>query len=465
MDKVFASPEHAIADIENGASIAIAGFSVGHRFATSLILALRDKGTTDLTIVCNSLGGSGEIRGQILAENNQVKRLIAAFSVRPGLPTASEDQITAGKMAVELVPQGVLVERCRAGGAGIPAFYSPTGVGTELSEGREIREFNGKPHVLEYAIQVDYALMRGYRADRLGNVQFRGSSQNFNPSFAKAARIAIVEVDEIVEPGVIPPELIDLPGIFVKRVVKTTQGADVKIVGRTERRPSDKPRLYNGKPALTRAGIAKRCAALIKDGAYVNLGSGIPTLVSNYLQDRDVVLHAENGMLGYGHMASTDAEIDPDIYNAAGQFVTLETGASFFDSVTSFEMARGGWLDTVILGAYEVDQTGSVANWSTSPDVKKGGIGGAMDLVSGTNDLIIVMEHTDSKGRPKLRRQCTYPLTGKRCVTYVVTDLALLRWDKERFVLDEVAPGFTAEEVIALTEMDIGIGPNVGTMA
>ena len=461
MDKVVASPEQAVADVSNGATIAIAGFSVGHRFATSLILALRDKGTRDLTLVCNSLGDPGATRGQILAERKQVKKLIAAFSVRPGTPTASEEQITAGTMEVELVPQGILVERCRAGGAGIPAFYSPTSVGTDLTKGKEIREFNGRAYVLEHAIHVDYAFLRGYRADRLGNVQFRGGSQNFNPSFAKAARVAIVEVDEILEPGGIAPELIDLPGIFVSRVVKTTQTFD--LWRRPERRPSDKPRLYNGKPALTRAGIAKNAGRLVKDGTYVNLGVGIPTMVSNYLLGRDVILHAENGVLGYGRMVSDEHDIDPDIYNAAGQFVALTPGASFFDSVTSFEMARGGKIDTVILGAYEVDATGSVANWSTA-DAKRGGIGGAMDLLSGKGDLIIVMEHTDSKGRPKLRQQCTYPLTGKACVSYVVTDLALLRWDTNRFVLDEVAPGFTPQEVIALTEMDIAVGPNVRTM-
>jgi 3-oxoacid CoA-transferase len=461
MNKVFASPAQAIADIKDGATIAIAGFSVGHRFATSLILALREKGTKELCLVCNSLGDPGATRGQILAENKQVKKLIAAFSVRPGTPTASEDQIVSGEMAVELVPQGILVERCRAGGAGIPAFYSPTSVGTALAEGREIREFDGKPHVLEQAIHVDYAFLRGYRADLLGNVQFRGGSQNFNPSFAKAARVAIVEVDEIVEPGVIPPELINLPGIFVSRVVKTTEKFD--LWRRPERRPSDKPRLYNGKPGLTRAGIAKNAARLVRDGTYVNLGVGIPTMVSNYLVERDVILHAENGVLGYGRMLSEEHEVDPDIYNAAGQFVALKPGASFFDSVTSFEMARGGRIDTVILGAYEVDQTGSVANWSTA-DAKRGGIGGAMDLLSGKGDLIIVMEHSDSKGRAKLRKKCTYPLTGKGCVSYVVTDLALLRWHDGRFVLDEVAPGFTPREVVELTEMELTIAPSVRAM-
>jgi 3-oxoacid CoA-transferase len=186
-------------------------------------------------------------------------------------------------------------------------------------------------------------------------------------------------------------------------------------------------------------------------------------MVSNYLEGRDVILHAENGVLGYGRMVSDENEIDPDIYNAAGQFVALNRGASFFDSVASFEMARGGRIDTVILGAYEVDQQGSVANWSTA-DAKRGGIGGAMDLLSGKGDLIIVMEHVDSKGRPKLRGACTYPLTGKACVSYVVTDLALLRWERDRFVLDAVAPGFTPKDVIALTEMELAVPPSVRTM-
>ena len=137
MNKIVDSPEEALADIKDGAVVAIAGFSVAHRFATSLILALRDKGTKNLTLVCNSLGDPGAQRGQILAENKQVKKLIAAFSVRPGTPTASEEQIAKGEMEVELVPQGILVERCRAGGAGIPAFYSPTSVGTDLVAGRE----------------------------------------------------------------------------------------------------------------------------------------------------------------------------------------------------------------------------------------------------------------------------------------------------------------------------------------
>ena len=464
MDKVIASTAEAIADIPDGATIAIAGFGVGHRFATSLIVALRDKGSKNLSVVCNSLGGPGQLRGQILAENKQVRKLIAAFSDRPGMKTASEEQIIAGELISELVPQGILVERCRAGAAGLPAFYSPTGVDTALADGKEIRYFDGKPFVLEHAIHLDYALLRAHRADRAGNLQFRGGSQNFNPSFAKAARVAIVEVDEIVEVGEIPPSLVDLPGIFVTRVVKSTLTLDPSTMKGTSglRRAADTARLYNGKSALTRAGIAKRAARIVKEGSYVNLGTGIPTQVSNFLQGRDVFLHAENGILGYGEMV-TGKDIDPDYYNAGGQFVALVPGASFFDSVTSFEMARGGKIDTVILGAYEVDQHANLANWSRS-DATRGGIGGAMDLVAGKSELIVVMEHCDSKNNPKLRRQCTFPLTGKACVDWVVTDLALLHWTNGKYVLEEVAPGFSADEVIKLTEMEVVAAPNVGVM-
>ncbi len=461
MDKVVASPELALADIKDGASVALAGFGLAHRFPNSLLYALKDKGTRDLTIVCNSLGAPGE-KGQMLVENKQVKKIVAAFSTRAGMKTAAEEQIITGELDVELVPQGILVERCRAGGAGIPAFYSPTGADTDLAAGKDVRYFDGKAHVLEHAIHLDYALLSAYRADRAGNVQFRGGSRNFNPSFAKAARIAIVEVDEILEIGQLPPEQIDLPGIFITRVVKNVHPIDGRTLSRGGKRPADSAREYNGKLGLTRAGIARNAAKIVKSDSYVNLGTGIPTQVSNFLEGRGVWLHAENGVLGYGGMV-TGEDIDPDVYNAGGQFVSMVPGTSFFDSVTSFEMARGGHIDTVILGAYEVDEHANVANWSIA-DARRGGIGGAMDLVAGSADLIIVMEHTDSKYRPKLRRQCTYPLTGKQCVDWVVTDLAVLHWVDGRFVLEAVAPGFTAEEVIALGEMKFDISPTLKTM-
>ncbi|MBI3965898.1 MAG: 3-oxoacid CoA-transferase subunit A [Chloroflexi bacterium] len=463
MDKVMASPADAIADLAEGASIAIAGFGLSHRFPSSLLAATRDKGTKNLCLVCNSLGAADELRAQMLVNNGQVNRLIVSFSARPGMPSRAEELIAAGEVSVELVPQGTLVERLRAGGAGLAAFFTPTGAGTPIAAGKEVRYFDGKPYVLETALRVDYAFLRAHRADRMGNLQVRGGSQNFNPSFATGARVAIAEVDEIVEVGEIPPDQVGLPGVFISRVVKSTVTIRLEDVMPTRRsRPADVPRQYGGKPGLTRAAMARRAAELLPEGSVVNLGIGIPTLVSNYLADRDVQLHAENGVLGYGKIVTGD-EVDPDVYNAGGQFVSLRPGASFFDSVTSFEIARSGKLHAVILGAYQVDARGNLANWST-PEQVGGGIGGAMDLVAGASTVIIIMEHRDSRDRPKLVQQCAYPLTAIECVDVVITDLALLRRRDGVMWLDEVAPGFTAEEVLALTDMDVKVAPTVGVM-
>jgi 3-oxoacid CoA-transferase len=453
MNKVFPSPEAALADLQDGASIAVSGFGTSYGFACSLLVAARDKGVKNLTLVSNGLGAVGQLRGMLLVASGQCTRLIVSFSSRPGMRTPADDLIETGDIDVELVPQGTLVERMRAAGAGIPAFYTPTGVGTSIAEGKEVRYFNGKPHILEQALPVDYALLRGYRADPLGNVELRGSSRNFVPAFAKAARVAIVEVDEIVGVGEIPAERVGLPGILVTRVVKKTVEPDQARLA--PRRAADKPREYNAKSGWSRSEMARRTAALLTEGSYVNLGTGIPTLVSNYIEGRDITLHGENGILGYGGMVEGD-EIDHDVFNASGQFVSALPGASFFDSVASFENARIGKLQAVVLGAYQVDQDGNLANYSLG-DPRLGGIGGAMDLVAGKQTLIVMMEHRDSQDRPKLVERTAYPLTGVACVDVVVTDLAILRRVDSEFVIEEVAEGFSFEEVQALTDMRVKV--------
>ena len=453
-DKVVGSPEEAIADLADGASVAVTGFGTSYGFPASLLVAARDKNVRNLTLVTNGLGAIGQLRSMLLVANNQVSRLIASFSWRPGPRTPADDLIEAGAMEVELVPQGVLVERMRAGGAGIPAFYSPVGIGTHIQEGKEVREFDGTPHVLEQAITVDFAFVTAYRGDRFGNLDLRGSNRNFTPAFAKAAKIVIAEVREVVEVGEIEPEHVGLPGIFVTRVVKATIEPD--NIQPAIRRPNDAPREYNGKPGWTRLEMARRVAGLLQDGTYVNLGVGMPTLVSNFIGDRDIILHGENGLLGYGEQVS-GAEIDKNIFNAAGEYVSILPGGSFFDSVAAFEMARGGRIHTVVLGAYEVDREGNLANHSVTT-AKRGGIGGAMDLIAGTQNLIIMMEHRDSSNRPKLRRACTYPLTGLSCVDVVVTDLAILRRSGGQWSVEAVADGFTPDEVIGLTEFDPSCG-------
>jgi 3-oxoacid CoA-transferase len=453
LDKICASPEAALADLCDGASIAVSGFGTSYGFACSLLMAARDKGVKNLTLVSNGLGAVGQLRGMLLVASGQVSRLIVSFSSRPGMRTPADDLIEAGDLEVELVPQGTLVERMRAAGAGIPAFYTPTGVGTTIAEGKEVRYFNGRPFILEQALPVDFAFLRGYRGDALGNVELRGSSRNFNPSFAKAARVAIVEVDEIVDVGEIPAERVGLPGILVSRIVQKTVEPDQAQLA--PRRAADEPRAYNGRPGWTRSEMARRTAALLDEGSYVNLGTGMPTLVSNFIEGRDITLHGENGILGYGQMVDGD-QIDHDVFNASGQYVSALPGASFFDSVASFEMARSGKLNTVVLGAYQVDQAGNLANFSLG-DPRLGGIGGAMDLVAGKQTLIVMMEHRDSQGRSKLVRRTEYPLTGVACVDVVVTDLAILRRVDGEFVVEQVADGFSAAEVRALTEMELKV--------
>ena len=447
MDKVVASPADAVADLPDGARIAVSGFGLSSGVPNSLLAAAVEHGARDLCLVGNGVGGAAAK----LIENDQVSRLIVSFVSRPNIASAAADKAAAGRLTYEIVPQGTLVERLRAGGAGLAGVYTPTGVGTPVAQHKEVRFFDGKAFLFEPAIHVDYAFVTAYRADRLGNCEFRGSAQHFNPSFAKAARIAIVEVEEIVEPGDIDPHRVGLAGCFVARVVKRTVPPDRSGLGRY-RRPSDLPRSYNGKPAWTRSQMAERAAALLPEHSYVNLGLGIPTLVANYLAGRDVTLHGENGILGYGPAVADDA-VDYYVHDAGGNYVATRPGMAYFDSVTAFEMVRSGKIDFVLLGAYQVDDAGSVANWNT-PEQIGGGIGGAMDMVAGGGTVMILMEHRDSRDRAKLVRSCSYPLTGVNCVDIVVTDLVVLRRRDGRFFVEDVAAGFSAEEVAALTEMD-----------
>jgi len=448
VSKVFALPQEAVADISDGASIAISGFGLGSGVPTSLLLAAAELRVRNLTLVANGVGGPA---GKMI-ENGLVSRLVVSFVQRPNVESAAGQRVSSGEIQFEMVPQGTLVERLRAGGAGIAGVYTPTGYGTPIAEGKEVREFDGKAYLFERAINVDYAFVTAYRADPLGNLEFHGSSQHFNPSFAKAAQVAIAEVDDIVDVGDIPPDRVGLAGAFVARVVKRTVPMSTHSVGRY-RRPSDAAREYNGKPAWTRAQMAERAAALLPDDSFVNLGLGIPTLVSNYLAGRDIRLHGENGILGYGGIVEGEA-VDPYVIDAGGNFVSSPPGTAYFDSVEAFEMVRSGKINVVCLGAYQVDQAGNVANWST-PEIVGGGIGGAMDMVAGGATVMVLMEHRDSKDRAKLVRRCNYPLTGVSCVDIVVTDLAVLRRGADGFVLEDVAPGFTADEVIELTEMEI----------
>lgn len=202
---------------------------------------------------------------------------------------------------------------------------------------------------------------------------------------------------------------------------------------------------------LTRELIALRVARELRDGMVVNLGIGLPTLVANFLpQDADIILHAENGILGYGGIVTDEADFDQDLINAGGQPVTLNPGASFVDSATSFAMIRGGHVDVTVLGGLQVSAKGDLANWAVAGRVG-GAIGGAMDLAAGAKRVIVAMEHTTREGEPRILEACTYPLTAQRCVDLIVTNLAVIEVTGDGLALRELAPGVEADEVQAAT--------------
>ena len=237
VDKVYSDGPSAISDMADGATVMIDGFGGPGGMAHHLLVSLREQGTKGLTIISNTIGiarivnfgtpaGKLAIDHTILIENGQVAKAIATYPVSPSAsrPSAFELAYRRGEVELELVPQGTLAERLRAGGAGIYAFYTPTGVGTLIAEGKETRTIDGKEYVLEMGLKADYCLIRGHIADTMGNVIYKGTSRNFNAVMAPSAAITVVEVDEIVEPGELDPELIVTPGVYVDRIVKRPKG-------------------------------------------------------------------------------------------------------------------------------------------------------------------------------------------------------------------------------------------------
>ena len=435
------SLEQAAAMVKTGDTILVGGFGMTGS-PVHILHALAETDVRDLTYIGNNVGEVGLGGGRLL-RNGQLKKAMGSFFTSNPEAVAAAQQ---GTIEIELLPQGSLAEALRAGGAGIGGFFTPTSAGTVIGEKTETRIINDVPQVFVPGLRGNVAFIRAWKGDAAGNLVYRMTEQNFNRAMATAADLVIAEVETIVPVGEIDPNQVHTPGCYVDYLIEARTTLD-ELGSSASVASSDK------KVDPARMNMARRALDELKRGDVVNLGIGIPTLVADLITpEHGIILHSENGLLGVGPEPPEGGAMDYPV-NAGKIPVTALPGSSYFDSADSFAMIRGGHIDVAIMGGLQVDSRANLANWAV-PGKPLLGVGGAMDLASGANRLIITMTHLNRDGSSKIVPECDLPLTVRSAVDLVITDLAVFSFTSDGLALTELMPDATLEQVRSSTSAE-----------